>query len=84
MSKYVKVGAVLKGEKNRFMVTGNSKAKNAKYNYNVEVIVTDADGKEMARSKNGVLNLFDPRKKDGADLDRIPDNLVAEVFIITE
>jgi hypothetical protein len=82
MSKLVKIGAVLKGERNNFGVTGNGKAKNEKYNYNVEIIVTDATGKEVGRSKNGLITMIDPRSKEQQDNSRkIPDNLRAEMFI---
>lgn len=82
-SKYVKVGAVMKGASNNYIILGNTKSKTKKYQYNVEMIVTDADGNELARLKNGLLSTFNPRKKEGVeDVSRIPENLLAEVFIV--
>lgn len=83
-SKFVKVGAVLKGKKSPFITLGNTKAKDPKYNYNVEVTVTDADGNVVASTTNGILTTLDPRKSQFAGEREIPDTLISEVFIVQE
>lgn len=85
--KYTKVGAVLKGTKgdNTFIVLGNTKSRNEKYNYNVEVRVTDNQGNVITQQKNGILSVFDPRKRPGLseeDAKKIPDSVLFELFII--
>ena len=81
-SKWTKVGAVMKGAKNKYVILGNTKAKKEKYNYNVKVVVTDMEDNVLAEVTNGVLNIFDPRKKEGAEERNIPENLLGELFII--
>lgn len=84
--KYTKVGAVLQGKYGPFMVTGNTKATDAKYNYDVLVRVqeTDAEGKAVVKTqvKNHILTLQDPRDRKDADLSKIPDTLLYEVVIV--
>lgn len=83
--KYTKVGAVLKGQKGSFVVLGNTKSRNEKYNYNVEIRVTDNSGNVITEQKNGILSVFDPRKRPGIseeDSARIPESVLYELFVI--
>ena len=84
--KYTKIGAVLKGQKdNTFIVLGNTKARSAKYNYDVEVLVTNGEGTVLTEKKNGIISVFDPRKRPGItseEAEKIPDSVLFELFII--
>lgn len=84
--KYTKVGAVLKGQKgNSFVVLGNTKSRNEKYNYNVEVRVTDSQGNAVTELRNGILSVFDPRKRPNIteeEAQRIPESVLFELFIV--
>jgi hypothetical protein len=59
-NKYTKIGAVIQGEYGPFLVLGNTKSKDEKYNYEVQVMVKKADGTKVV-VKNPLLSLFDPR-----------------------
>jgi len=86
-SKFKKVGAVLKGNKGSFIVLGNSKAKNEKYNYNVTLTLTDSKGELLAEQTNGLLSVFDPRKRPGItdeERERIPESVLMELFVVTD
>ena len=80
-TKWQKVGAVLKGAKNNYLVLGNTKAQDNKYNYNVELTVTDMDGKVIVKTKNGLVSAFNPRTSQYASQNNIPENLIAELFV---
>lgn len=81
-SKWTKVGAVMKGEKNNYVILGNTRAKKDEYNFNVTITVTDMEGNVKAEMKNGILNAFNPRNREGASERNIPESLLAELFII--
>lgn len=66
--KYTKIGAVLKGQYGPFVVLGNAKSKDAKFNYDVQIMVKNTSGDKLALVKNPILMLKDPRDfldKDG-------------------
>lgn len=82
--KYTKIGAVLKGKSGPYIVLGNDKAKNTKYNYTVEMIVRDGEGNVVSSTKNALLSTLDPRKRPGIkeeEVARISSSLMAEVFV---
>ena len=85
-SKYIKVGVVRTSEKSKgpFVALGQ-RAKEAKYERNVEIRVTDGDGNVLSTIKNGILTIQDPRKNPNAtqeQVDRVPDWLKHELFIV--
>lgn len=82
--KYTKVGAVLRGDNGPYIVLGNSKATNPKYNYTVELVVKDSEGNVVSSLKNGILSTLDPRKRPGiteAEAEKISSKLISEVFV---
>jgi hypothetical protein len=85
-SSLQKVGAVLKNEKGSFIVLGNNRANKPEYNYDVEVRVTNGLGEVVAYQKNGIVNVFDPRKRPSItdeQRDRLPESLLFELFVPT-
>lgn len=84
--KYKKIGAVLRGDKGPFLVMGDTKAKNKQYQYDVELVVRDSDGKEVLKVKNPLISLFDPRTRPGIteeELERVPEKVRYEVCVKT-
>lgn len=84
---YTKLGAILAGKKGPFLILGNSKASQAKYNYDVEVKVTNGEGKVLANFKNGLISCLDPRKRPNITEDeakKIPDSVEFELFYIED
>lgn len=84
--KYTKVGSVMDGQYGKFISLGNDRSKDPKYNYTVQIRVTDGEGK-IVQSKNGRLSMMDPRKRPGITEDqasKIPESLVSELFIIQD
>ena len=86
-SKWVKIGAVVKKKNGKgvCIITGNQNATNVKYKFNVEITVTDGEGKKVASFKNALLNVSDPRKRPGIkeeELAKIPASLVSELFFV--
>ena len=75
MAKYRKIGSVFKGKTGPFIALGDSKSKNEKYNFTVEIVVKDNQGKVIAEQKNGFINLNDPRKEPTRLLEA---NLISE------
>jgi hypothetical protein len=83
-NKYIKVGIVRNGEYGAFISTGETRNKNEKYNYNVELRVTDADGKQVALMKNPLISVQDPRENPNITPERaakIPDWLLKELYV---
>lgn len=83
-NKYVKIGIVRSGEYGSFVTTGETRNKNEKYNYNVEIRVTDSEGKQVLLVKNPLINVQDPRENPNITPERaakIPDWLMKELFI---
>lgn len=81
---YTKIGAVLKNSKgDKFLVLGNSKSKNEKYNFQVDVRVTMADGTKKTFT-NALVGIQDPRRREGADLSKISDKLVGDLVITSD
>jgi hypothetical protein len=86
-SKWVKVGAVVKKKNGKgvCVITGNANASNAKYKFDVQLTITDAEGNKVASVKNGLLTVSDPRKRPGIteeELAKIPASLVSELFFV--
>lgn len=87
--KYTKVGTVMSKKDNTgvFVALGNDRAKNKKYQFFVELVVKDADGNQVATTRNGILSVQDPRKRPGIteeQLSKIPDNVKHELVLVTE
>ena len=81
--KYTKIGAVLKGDNGPFIVMGNERAKDAKYNYDVQIMVKDSEGNKITLVKNPLISLRDPRtivKKDGTN-PKVPEVILFELSI---
>lgn len=74
-NKRIKLGSLLVSEKTStnkggpYIGLGDVKNKDPKYNYNVELIVTNSTGEVVFKQKNGFINLVDPRTQ--------PDELLA-------
>ena len=83
-NKYVKLGVIRKTEKGPYIILGNSRSKNPKYNYNVRVEVSNAEGEVLARFENKLVSLFDPRNSKTADLTKIPEDLLYDVVLKLE
>jgi predicted MPP superfamily phosphohydrolase len=84
--KYTKIGAVLKGQYGPFVVLGNDKAKDDKYNYDVQIMVKNAAGDKLALVKNPMLTLKDPREfldKDGNPR-QVNDKVMYELSIVED
>ena len=86
-SKWHKIGAVVKKKNGKgvCIITGNANAKDPKYQFNVQLTITDAQGNKVASVKNGLLTVSDPRKRPGIkdeDLAKIPASLVSELFFV--
>ena len=86
-AKWHKVGAVVKKSNGKgvCILTGNSKAKDAKYQFTVELTVKDGNGKKLFSTTNPLLNVSDPRKRPGIteeDAAKIPASLVSELFFV--
>lgn len=82
--KYTKIGAVLKGDYGPYVILGNTRAKDQKYNYDVQVMVKGADGNKLALVKNPILTLRDPRtitRKDGST-PNVPESVLYELSIV--
>lgn len=85
--KYTKVGAVLKGNKpgSSFIVLGNERANQPKYQTFVDMRVCTGDNQVLIETTNPAINVFDPRTRPGItdeERNRIPDNILFELFII--
>lgn len=83
--QYIKLGAVLEGDKGPFIVLGNSKATDPKYNSTVALTVTDGDGNVLVEGNNGLISLFDPRKRPGIteeQANKIPAKVLYELVIV--
>lgn len=79
--KYHNVGVVLQGQYGPYLILGNTRAKDEKYNFDVIIRISTPSGEKTYQVKNPLLNLRDPRKqknKDGSDR-KVPDNLLYEV-----
>lgn len=80
MAKMAKLGTLMKFEKNGkswlSVALGQNKPGSEKYNYSVEIIVRDSNGKVVANQKDGFIKLQDPRKA--------PDELLAAGAISEE
>lgn len=62
--KFKKIGVVLRSddqEKAPFIILGSSNNKDPKYNLDVGLRVVDNEGKELAKLKNCIITLRDPR-----------------------
>lgn len=59
--KSVKLGAILTGKNGPFMVLGNSKNKDPRYNYSVEFRVKDNEGNVIHSGKNPIVSMFAPK-----------------------
>lgn len=87
MAIWHKVGAVIKkaNGKGVCVITGNSKAKDPKYQFSVEVTIKDAEGKVVTKASNPLFTVSDPRKRPGIkdeDMAKIPASLVSELFFV--
>lgn len=83
-NKFTRVAGVWQGAKGPYVTLGSTKNKDPQYNLHVEVTVTNEDGEVVASSKNGILTSLDPRKSKFAGERTIPENLLAELFIVAE
>lgn len=66
MSKSVRVGTIFKGKKGPFVVLGNERSKDPKYNYTVEFRVKDAEGNLVVQGKNPLISMFKPKTENEA------------------
>ena len=64
MSKSVRVGTIFRGKKGPFVVLGNDRAKDPKYNYTVEFRVKDGAGNVVAKGTNPLLSMFKPKTEN--------------------
>lgn len=86
-SKWHKVGAVIKKKNGKgvCVITGNSNAKDPKYNFSVELTIKNAEGQKVATVSNPLFTVSDPRKRPGiteSDAAKIPASLVSELFFV--
>jgi len=87
--RFVKVGNVMKRKDGTgvFIALGNSKAKNEKYRYSVELTVRDFSGKVVGTTTDGLLSITDPRTRPGITEDQaanIPDSIKNEITLMIE
>lgn len=66
MAKSVRVGTIFNGKKGPFLVLGNDRSKDPKYNYTVEFRVKDAQGNLVASGKNPLVSMFTPKTENKA------------------
>lgn len=87
MAKFTKIGAIMEKDGKTFVVLGNTRSTNKKYNFDVEITVKDSEGKVVAKAKNGFLSLKDPRAnpnlKEG-QLEKIPVSIKRELILATD
>lgn len=85
--KYTKIGTVLLGQYGEFITLGDEKNNNANFKYNVEIRVTDNEGKKLFQGKNVRISMLDPRNKPGLTeekREKIPKAISSELFIISD
>lgn len=92
--KSFKVGVVQKKKSGDGVTValGQPKAKDKKWVTNVEIRITDSDGKVLAHQKNGYLVVKDPRKRTNQDgsalsaeqLSKIPEYIKNELYVMVE
>jgi hypothetical protein len=87
--RFIKVGNVMKKRDGSgvFITLGNSKAKNEKYRYSVELTVRDSTGKVVGTSRDCLLSISDPRSRPGITEEesaRIPDSIKNELTLVIE
>lgn len=81
--KWVKVGALLKGQYGDYIRLGQNNSKNPKYNYDVKIMVKNSEGTKVLDVLNGSVKLSDPRKfknQDGSERN-IPESLRFELLV---
>jgi hypothetical protein len=66
MSKSVRVGTIFRGKKGPFLVLGNDRSKDPKYNYTVEFRVKDAAGNIVTKGQNPLISMFIPKTENKA------------------
>lgn len=66
MSKSVRVGTIFRGKKGPFLVLGNDRSKDPKYNYTVEFRVKDSAGNLLTTGKNPLISMFTPKTENKA------------------
>jgi len=87
MAKWQKLGVVLRGDKGPFLILGDLKNKDSKYQYTVELIVKDSKGEVVHTVQNPLISLSDPRSRPGITEEqraRISDKLRYEAIVKTE
>lgn len=86
MAKFVKIGNVIRNKHGKeALALGDNRNRDPKYNFSVEVIVRDNEGKEVHRQKDGFLNFHDPRKNPNITPERLaklPEALFREVTAV--
>ncbi len=77
--RYVRLGSVLKNKdgEGSYIALGNTKAKEDKYNFSVELTVKDAAGNVVATQKNGYVSVFDPR----TSRENVPEHVLFELSL---
>lgn len=86
-AKWTKIGTVMtkKGKSGKYVVLGDENNKNEQYRTTVEIRVKDASGKVVAQTKNGYLQITDPRNRKGIteeQAEKIPSFVEAELFFV--
>lgn len=88
MIKKYKVGNVqLKKDRSGTTVALGNVSKNSKYATNIEIIVRDGEGNELARSTNGFLKVENPRTRPGITEEqaaKIPDWIKNELYLVVD
>jgi hypothetical protein len=79
-NKYVRLGTVLKSKEGEgsYIALGSTRAKDPKYNFDVDVTVRDASGKVVAKQTNGFLSVFNPRSIEGR---KVPDSVLFDISL---
>ncbi len=85
--KWTKVGVVMKkkGKPGSYVLLGDEKNPKEEYRTTVEIRVKDHTGKVVAQTKNGFLQITDPRNRKGIteeQAEKIPSFIEAELYFV--
>lgn len=85
-SKYIKVGEVRRSKKgSNYISLGSENPKKPEYNFEVQVMVKDAQGNKVALVRNPALFFSDPRRpKEDGTVPNIPDFIIENIGFIHE
>jgi len=81
--KYTKIGSIWQGKYGPVLFTGDEKAQNPDYQFEVQILVKDGKGNKKTVVKNPVLSLKDPREFENR-AGKVPEKLLFEVSIVEE